>query len=83
MCLLLAGIVCLILFAGTSVGRPAVCPRDYCVCGQYIDADGDGVCDLCDGCIPQGADDDGDGIPNGQDDDYVRPQDGSGLKKGK
>jgi hypothetical protein len=28
-------------------------------------------------------DDDGDGIPNGQDPDYVRPQDGSGHKFGK
>ena len=25
-------------------------------------------------------DDDGDGIPNGQDDDYVKPQDGTGYK---
>ena len=41
----------------------------------FVDADGDGYND-------NAADHDGDGIPNGQDDDFVRPQDGSGSKKG-
>jgi hypothetical protein len=38
---------------------------------QFIDEDGDGFNDLA-------PDADGDGIPNGMDDDYVRPQDGTG-----
>ena len=82
--LVLAGVVFLFLFAGISVAKgPAACAQDCCVCDQFVDANGDGVCDLCDGCIPQGDDDDGDGIPNGQDDDYVPPQDGSGSQRGK
>ena len=49
----------------------------------FVDLNGDGICDNFTG--GQGFDDDGDGIPNGQDDDYVKPQDGSGKKlmKGK
>lgn len=38
---------------------------------QFIDEDGDGFNDLA-------PDADGDGIPNGMDEDYVRPQDGTG-----
>lgn len=38
---------------------------------QFIDEDGDGFNDLA-------PDADGDGIPNGMDEDYVRPEDGSG-----
>ncbi len=38
---------------------------------QFIDEDGDGFNDLA-------PDADGDGIPNGLDEDYVRPEDGSG-----
>ncbi len=82
----LAGIVILGLVAGISAGMgTALCCLDECVCGQYVDADGDGICDLCDGCIPvpKGDDADGDGIPNGQDDDYVPPQDGDGQQKGR
>lgn len=82
--LILAGVVFLFLFMGiVSVQVKACCANDGCLCGQFIDADGDGICDLCSGCIPQGPDDDGDGIPNGQDDDYVPPQDGDGQQKGK
>ena len=84
--IVMAGIVFLILFAGLSMVKArAACAQDCCTCGQFIDEDGDGICDLCDGCIPvpQGDDDDGDGIPNGQDDDYVPPQDGTGSQKGK
>jgi hypothetical protein len=84
--LVLAGITFLFLFAGlwTTITQ-AACKGDCCVCEQYIDADGDGICDLCDGCIPvpQGDDADGDGIPNGQDDDYVPPKDGTGQQKGR
>jgi hypothetical protein len=54
---------------------PAVCP----VC-QFVDANGDGVCDRCGTCIPKGDDADGDGIPNGQDPDYTPPKDGSGRR---
>jgi len=42
---------------------------------NFIDENGDGFNDLA-------PDDDSDGIPNGQDADYVRPQDGSGPKNG-
>ena len=40
---------------------------------QFIDEDGDGFNDLA-------PDADGDGIPNGQDPDYVRPEDGTGSQ---
>lgn len=39
----------------------------------FIDLNGDGIND-------NAIDSDGDGIPNGQDPDYVRPQDGTGQK---
>lgn len=83
MWIVLAAAMFLFLFAGISVVKVKAACGDCCVCGQYIDENGDGICDLCDGCIPQGDDDDGDGIPNGQDDDYVPPQDGTGKQKGK
>jgi hypothetical protein len=38
---------------------------------QFIDEDGDGFNDLA-------PDADGDGIPNGMDEDYVKPEDGTG-----
>lgn len=41
----------------------------------FMDENGDGICDFA-------LDHDGDGIPNRQDPDWSRPQDGSGLKKG-
>ena len=84
MSLVLASILVLTLFVGISTAKiqQRDCDRDQdcCVCDQFVDLDGDGICDGCDGCIPapKGDDDDGDGIPNGQDDDYVRPKDGSG-----
>ena len=40
--------------------------------GGFLDEDGDGYNDLA-------PDADGDGIPNGQDEDYVRPEDGTGV----
>ena len=55
--------------------------RGGCGCGDrtFVDSDGDGVCDhLGD----NGRDDDNDGIPNGQDEDYVSPRDGSGNRCG-
>ncbi len=39
--------------------------------GEFIDEDGDGFNDLA-------PDADGDGIPNGMDEDFVKPEDGSG-----
>jgi len=63
-------------------------------CTNFVDADDDGVCDnrgcsfnfidedgdsICDNIGKYGRDDDGDGIPNGQEDDYIKnPRDGSG-----
>jgi len=47
-------------------------------CPRFVDADGDGVCDYFG---INGRDSNGDGIPNGQDDDYERPQDGNGNGK--
>ena len=41
----------------------------------FVDEDGDGLND-------NAQDFDGDGIPNGQDPDYVRPQDGTGQRRG-
>ena len=43
--------------------------------GEFIDENGDGFNDLA-------PDADGDGIPNSLDEDYVRPQDGSGAGYG-
>lgn len=42
---------------------------------RFVDENGDGFNDLA-------PDHDGDGIPNGQDPDYTRPQDGSGTQQG-
>lgn len=43
---------------------------------QFIDQNGDGINDLF-------RDHDNDGIPNGQDPDWIRPQDGTGYKEGR
>lgn len=45
---------------------------------SFVDLNGDGICDQFQ--AGYGFDDDGDGIPNGQDPDYVKPEDGSGNK---
>jgi len=42
----------------------------------FVDENGDGICD-------QLRDHDGDGIPNAQDPDWERPQDGNGFQNGK
>ncbi|MCB2198718.1 hypothetical protein KQI63_04890 [bacterium] len=42
---------------------------------RFVDENGDGFNDLA-------PDHDGDGIPNGQDADYTKPQDGSGTQQG-
>jgi hypothetical protein len=46
---------------------------------RYVDADGEGVCDNIGKNV---RDADGDGIPNGQDDDYQPLRDGSGYQHG-
>ncbi len=43
---------------------------------NFVDANGDGYND-------NAPDADGDGIPNGQDPDYIKPADGSGAGRGK
>lgn len=43
---------------------------------NFVDLDGDGFND-------NAPDQDGDGIPNGLDEDYVKPEDGTGQQKGK
>jgi len=50
-------------------------------CGgmEFVDEDGDGVCD---NIGINGRDSDGDGIPNGQDDDYEPLRDGSSRGNG-
>ena len=57
--------------------------RGGCGCGgsgmEFVDGDDDGICDN-DGT--NGRDDDNDGIPNGQDDDYEPMRDGSGRGNG-
>ena len=52
-----------------------------CGCGDkaFVDSDGDGVCD---NSGANGKDSDGDGILNGQDDDYKPLRDGSGNRCG-
>jgi hypothetical protein len=62
-------------------------------CPEFVDEDGDGICDnsgsgmnfvdedsdgVCDNSGTNGRDSNGDGIPNGRDDDYEPPRDGSG-----
>ena len=69
---IIAGIMVLALVA-TSICVVSARPN-------FVDADGDGICD---NIGINGRDDDGDGIPNGQDDDYVQPLDGSGMHRGK
>lgn len=87
MMMLLMGVLVLALFVGISTAGDCNrdCDQNCCVCDEFVDVDGDGICDECGGCIPvpKGEDDDGDGIPNGQDDDYVPPEDGDGNKNGK
>lgn len=40
---------------------------------RFVDENGDGICDVA-------RDHDGDGIPNGQDPDWTKPQDGTGYQ---
>lgn len=66
-------------------------------CPGFVDEDGDGICDnggsgmnfvdedgdgVCDNIGTNGRDSDGDGTPNGQDEDYEPKRDGSGRGNG-
>jgi len=73
----IAGIL-IVALVTTSIGV-AVARNGQGNGASYVDADNDGVCD---NFGINGRDDDGDGVPNGQDDDYVRPRDGSGKHSG-
>jgi hypothetical protein len=55
--------------------------RGGCGCGgmEFVDEDDDSVCD---NIGINGRDSDSDGIPNGQEDDYKPPRDGSGHGNG-
>ena len=59
-----------ILFAAAAQAQDFGPGQGNGVC-QFIDEDGDGFNDLA-------PDADGDGIPNGMDPDYVKPEDGTG-----
>jgi len=48
-------------------------------CDNFVDENGDGINDDASGYA---RDDDGDGIPNGQDDDYAPARDGTGRQQG-
>ena len=42
---IMTGLAVLVIFIGITVVRVQAAPSDGCVCGQYIDADVDGICD--------------------------------------
>ena len=72
--LLLSGLVII----GMIMLAPANLLAQTCDGGgkNFVDLDGDGFND-------NAPDHDGDGIPNGLDEDYVKPEDGTGQQKGK
>ena len=61
-----------LLLAGVAMAQDNGPGQASGVCG-FVDEDGDGFNDLA-------PDADGDGIPNGLDPDYVKPEDGTGLQ---
>ena len=68
----------LLVLAGAAMSQGVfaqdAAPEDSPVC-PFVDEDGDGFNDLA-------PDQDGDGIPNALDPDYVAPQDGTGSQNG-
>ena len=64
--------LCVLLMVGVASAQ-GFGPGDGTGECKYIDEDGDGFNDLA-------PDADGDGIPNGLDEDYVKPEDGSGSQ---
>ena len=74
--ILISGILGLLLWSATATAQDTGPSQDFGQGGaifRFVDEDGDGFNDLA-------PDDDGDGIPNGLDPDYVRPMDGEGKK---
>ena len=69
------------VMAGNGNGTPVETGANFLdedgdgVCDYFVDEDGDGINDNAAG---NARDDDEDGIPNGQDEDYERPEEGSG-----
>ena len=71
--MLLLGVLVLALLTGISMAkrngggdRDRECDPDSCAYVEFVDADGDGVCDNnCDGCIPDPPKD-GEGRKNGR-----------------
>ncbi len=72
--LAILALVLMVVMIGTDTASAQDRGNGYRV-RDFVDNDGDGFNDLA-------PDHDGDGIPNGQDPDYVRPQDGSGNRHG-
>lgn len=70
--ILLAVVLTALLAAGASAQDNGSGDRNGAGLCRFIDEDGDGFNDLA-------PDADGDGIPNGLDPDYVKPEDGTGL----
>ena len=54
--MLLLGVLVLALFASVTMAkiqqRDCDPDPDCCACTEFVDVGGDGVCDNCDGCIP-------------------------------
>ena len=71
---LISGIVSLLLMVGMAAAQDEDSFGQGGEVCRFVDEDGDGFNDLA-------PDDDGDGIPNGLDPDYVRPKDGTGQKR--
>ncbi len=72
---LITALLALILFTAVGASAQDFGPGSGNGECQFIDEDGDGFNDLA-------PDADGDGIPNGLDPDYVKPEDGSGAALG-
>ena len=66
----LLSIILVLMLASVATAQDFGPGQGNGVC-QFIDEDGDGFNDLA-------PDADGDGIPNGMDEDYVKPEDGTG-----
>ena len=71
--ILIPGSLMLLLVASVATAQDQETPDNPTGTYRFLDEDGDGFNDLA-------PDADGDGIPNGLDPDYVRPEDGSGQQ---
>jgi len=70
--ILLVVLLTALLAAGANAQDNGPADGDGAAMCRFIDEDGDGFNDLA-------PDADGDGIPNGLDPDYVKPEDGTGM----